>query len=126
MATRRGPRRRLRREAEFDTVFRRGRRQGGVLFLVVALPNGRGYDRMGLAVSRRVGGAVARNRARRLLRESFQRVGPAEDRGLDLVVVARPALVGCRLAEVEREFRERLEELRRAARPGRTRPAPAR
>jgi ribonuclease P protein component len=73
---------------------------------------------MGLAVSRRVGGAVVRNRARRLLRESFRRADSPQGPGLDLVVVARPGLVGCGLAEVERELRERLRQLRRPARSG--------
>lgn len=113
-----GRRSRLRRGAEFDAVFRRGRRQGGALFLVVAAPNGRSYDRLGLAVSRRLGGAVVRNRARRLLRESFRRVDASGSEGMDLVLVARPALVGCRLAEVERELRERVRQLRRPSPAG--------
>jgi len=107
------PRQRLRTGAEFDTVFRRGTRLDGRLFLLVALPNGRSFDRLGLAVSRRVGGAVGRNRARRLVRESFRRVERPPGPGFDLVVVARAPLAGRGQAEVDRELRERVRRLPR-------------
>jgi ribonuclease P protein component len=107
------PRQRLRTGAEFDAVFKQGRRLDGRLFLLVAAPNGRAFDRLGLAVSRRVGGAVGRNRARRLLRESFRRVDRPPGPGLDLVVVARAPLPGRGQAEVDRELRERVRRLPR-------------
>jgi ribonuclease P protein component len=117
------PRQRLRTGAEFDAVFKRGARLDGRMFLLVAAPNGRGFDRLGLAVSRRVGGAVERNRARRLLRESFRRVERAPA-GLDLVVVARPPLARQGQAEVDRELRERLLRIRRRAVPAGEAPPP--
>ena len=107
------PRQRLRTGAEFDTVFKRGARLDGRLFLLVAAPNGRTFDRLGLAVSRRVGGAVGRNRARRLLREGFRRVDRPPGPGFDLVVVARAPLANRGQAEVDREIRERVRRLLR-------------
>jgi ribonuclease P protein component len=109
------PRQRLRTGAEFDAVFKRGARLDGQLFLLVAAPNGRAFDRLGLAVSRRVGGAVERNRARRLLREGFRRLERAGSPGFDLVVVARAPLARHGQAEVDRELRERLLRIRRRA-----------
>ena len=108
-------RQRLRTGAEFDFAFKRGVRLDGRLFLVVAAPNGRLFDRLGLAVSRRVGGSVERNRARRLLRESFRRLPRPRGPGVDLVVVARPDLVGRGQAEVDRELRERVLRIKRPA-----------
>jgi ribonuclease P protein component len=119
-------RQRLRTGAEFDAAFKRGMRFEGRLFLLVAAPNGRPFDRLGLAVSRRVGGSVERNRARRLLRESFRRLESPAGEGVDLVVVARAALVGLGQAEVERELRERVRRIKRPARPAGTTPPPPR
>jgi ribonuclease P protein component len=83
----------------------------GRLFVMIGLPNDRGDHRLGLAVSRRVGGATERNRVRRVLRESFRRLEPAEEGGFDLVVVARAEIVGRKQAEVDREFRDRVRRL---------------
>ena len=90
-------------------------RVAGRLFLLVAAPNRRTFDRLGLAVSRRVGGSVERNRARRLLRESIRRLPGPSGPGVDLVVVARPDLVGRGQAVVDRELRERVLRIKRPA-----------
>ena len=117
MRSRYGRRRRLTSAAQFDAVFKRGARLGGRLFLVVYAPNRVRHHRLGLAVGRRVGGAVARNRAKRLLRESFRRAARAARLGYDLVVVAHQDIVACRQAEVDRELRERLRRIDLAAGP---------
>lgn len=81
---------RLRRKSDFDAAYARGRRLNDGLFTVIAIANDLGEPRLGLAVAvRAAGGAVARNRLRRIIRESFrlnQRALPA----LDLVVSVRP------------------------------------
>jgi ribonuclease P protein component len=102
-------RQRLKTRAAFDRVFRQGRRLDGRLFQLVVAPNGGSEDRLGLAVSRRVGGAVERNHAKRLLRESFRLTEKGERGGLDIVVVAKPEMADRGLAEVRREWQARLE-----------------
>jgi ribonuclease P protein component len=67
--------------------------------------------RLGLVVSKRVGGAVLRNRARRLLREAYRLHQHDLTQVVDLVLVARPSIAGKGFAEVERDF---LITLRRA------------
>jgi ribonuclease P protein component len=101
----------------------------GPLLSLVACDNDLGYDRLGLAASRKLGGAVARNRAKRLLREAFRRHKrtPAPARGEDLVALPRPKLVARSQDEVDREYTDLLRRLagRRAARGRRPDPPPA-
>jgi ribonuclease P protein component len=97
----------------------------GRFFVIVAGENGRGHGRLGLAASRRVGNAVERSRAKRLLREAFRR-SKREGSPWDLLLIAKQALVGRKLDEIERDYRQGLERLRRRRKaqppPG---PAPA-
>jgi len=74
------------------------------------LPGG-STSRLGVVVSRKVGGSVVRSRAKRLLRESFRLHQHEFSEPLDLVLVARPSIAGRAFAEVERDF---LGTLRRA------------
>ena len=74
------------------------------------LPAG-ALSRLGVITSVKVGGAVARNRARRLLRESFRLHQYDLTQPLELVLVARPSIAGKEFAEVERDF---LTSLRKA------------
>jgi ribonuclease P protein component len=88
-------RRRLSRAAEFDAVYRRGRSAASRHLVVYTFPRETGdadEARLGLSVSRKVGGAVERNRLKRLLREAFAELGLAAPRGVDIVCVARPGL----------------------------------
>ena len=116
---------RMVRGSEFRKAFRQGIRLDGPLFLMVAASNGRAYSRLGLAASRKVGGAVARNRAKRVLRESFRRLKTLP--GFDLVLIPKPEILECTQPEVEREYRDRLRRLaaRGPARRGRSSPPPA-
>src|SRR6187401_2211274 len=89
-----GPDARLRSRGEFTAVQQHGRRVAARTLTLLALPNALGHDRLGIVASRRMGGAVARNRAKRRIREVFrqrdQRASATDGRqALDLVVIAR-------------------------------------
>ena len=115
------PSHRLRSAADFERVYRNGKRAGDGLFAVNAHANDSGFARLGMSVSTRtVGNAVRRNRVRRIIRELF-RLRHATLAPLDFVVTSRP---GAREADrpaietsLERLFAEATRKLAAAPAP---------
>jgi ribonuclease P protein component len=104
---------RLRRAADFQTVFQRGTRQERGSFVVLwRRAEGR---RVGFAVSRQLRGAARRNRARRRIREAYRRVREQMAPDVEMVLVARPSAA-------TRPFPDLIDDMRRLAealgRPG--------
>jgi ribonuclease P protein component len=63
----------LRASQDFQNVYRKGKRYEGALITAFVLPNNLSHNRFGITASRKaIGNAVKRNRARRLLRETFR------------------------------------------------------
>jgi ribonuclease P protein component len=98
----------LRSPAEFRRVYAGGTRFHGHLVIAFALPNGLGHHRFGITASRKaVGNAVERNRAKRLLRETFRlSTGALEalDANYDWVLNARRALLDVKLKSSLEDF----------------------
>jgi ribonuclease P protein component len=111
---RRGKRNRLSRSADFDRVYREGRSHASRYLVVYSFPRPSADDdaRLGVSVGRKVGGAVERNRMKRLLREAFWATAEELPPGHDFVLVARPE--AARLADdrgeagIEAELRDLL------------------
>jgi ribonuclease P protein component len=86
-------RQRLSRSRDFDEVYRKGRSVSTRYLVVYSFPRDDDAEsRLGLAVSRKVGGAVARNRLKRRLRAAFDELAPGLRRGHDYVLVVRAGL----------------------------------
>ena len=122
---RRARRQRLSRSAEFDRVYREGRSHASRHLVLYAFPREEADDdpRLGVSVGRKVGGAVERNRVKRLLREAFWALGDALPDGHDFVVVARPDAGDLARRDGEQGIEQALREL--LAKAGYTRPEDA-
>ncbi len=79
----------LRRRADFDRVYARRASASDQQLIVYVCENDLGYARLGLSVSRKVGGAVERNRWKRCLREAFRAIKHDLPDSLDLIVIPR-------------------------------------
>jgi ribonuclease P protein component len=101
------PEERIRRRVEYQRVYDRGTRVHGRLLTLFTLPSERPVGRLGIAATKKLGGAVQRNRAKRLIREVFRRNKPAP--GLDLVVVPKRDMLDASLTAIETEFRQILD-----------------
>ena len=104
----------IRRRAEFQRVYDRGRKVHSRYVTLFALPNDRAMGRLGIAATRKLGGAVDRNRAKRLIREVFRRNKIAA--GYDVVVVPKRELLDASLTALEADYRNNLRRAGAAAR----------
>ena len=85
------PSRRMKASAAFDRAYARRKSASDGVLIVYACENGLPHPRLGCSVSRKVGGAVVRNRWRRLLREAFRLHRGSLPAGVDLVVIPKVA-----------------------------------
>jgi ribonuclease P protein component len=99
---------RLRRGEDIRRVMRHGSRLGQGRVVLYVLPVEQG-TRVACVCGRRVGTAVARNRARRLMREAWRALVPGLRGGFDIVVLARPEIEGAAMGDVLAEVRTALQ-----------------
>ncbi|HSK08116.1 MAG TPA: ribonuclease P protein component, partial [Vicinamibacterales bacterium] len=100
-------------------VYEGGQRMGLRLMTVIVLPNGLPQSRLGVAATRKLGGSVVRNRAKRLVREVFRKADVPK--GLDVVVIPRRSLLEADYRTVEGEFQYALRRASRARGAGQSR-----
>ena len=105
---------RLRHQREFQRVFQHGAKQASPAFVLYVLPTSESHSRLGMAVSKRVGGAVVRNRIKRYIRECFRRCKADLYPACDVVVVARREAAELSYTKLSQHL---LRLLRRCRRP---------
>jgi ribonuclease P protein component len=105
---------RLRHPREFQRVFQHGKKLVAPTFVLSILPTSASHSRLGLAVSKRVGKAIVRNRIKRLLRELFRQHKMFLQPAYDVVFVARREAAAASFEEYTRQFRRLLRRCRPA------------
>jgi ribonuclease P protein component len=114
---------RVRKRREFLAIQRGGRRLPARHFLVVASQGSGESARLGVTVTRKVGGAVERNRLKRAVREVFRRQRSLLPGGLSLVVIAREGATGLAGGAIAAEIEPLFASLAMGDRPVQTSPA---
>jgi ribonuclease P protein component len=93
---------RVRRRAEFERIYKQGLKLGSRFMTVFLLRNGLPTSRIGVAATRKLGGSVIRNRAKRLSKELYRRHKPRP--GLDVVLVPKREFLTAEFATLERDY----------------------
>ena len=107
----------VRKRAEFELIYKTGFKRSGRLMTMFTRERETGPARLGIAATRKMGAAVERNRAKRLVRELFRHNKPGA--ALDVVIVPRREMLDATYERIEAEFRALL------ARPSRAKAAHA-
>ena len=98
----------LRKKSDFDNLYKRGRSVGDRYVVVFYRRNGFEYNRIAYLASKKVGNSVCRNRARRLLRESYRLSKNDCDVGYDTIFIARNSINGKKCGDVTASMRSAL------------------
>ena len=98
----------LRKQRDFSRVYKKGSSRGSRYVVILYKENGLGYTRTAFVASKKVGNAVTRNRARRLMKEAYRSLEPGIAKGYDIIFVARNTIDGCTETEVEKVMRAAL------------------
>jgi len=110
------PAQRIRDGGDFRRLLRKGRRWRGGLFLLYFHPNEYGFHRIAVTTSRASGGAVCRNKIRRVLREAFRCQRPLlqEGKGVDFWVLCRDPVAQQDLAPMREELLRMLRRMEKS------------
>lgn len=94
----------LRKEKDFSAIYKKGRSVGDRYVVLFYRRNGLDYNRTGFLASKKVGNSVKRNRAKRLMKESYRALSDKLPVGYDFVFIARNTICGKGLADVSRSL----------------------
>jgi len=90
----------LTRNREFQRVYKKGKSFVSPLLITYVLKNNKNQVRVGITTSKKTGKAVQRNRARRLIRESYRKLSENVQSGYDIVFVSRAKTCGAKMNDI--------------------------
>ncbi|MGN0666234.1 MAG: ribonuclease P protein component [Huintestinicola sp.] len=99
---------RLKDNKEFVRLFGKGAFVSSGLCTVYYRRNGRNFNRMGISTGKKIGNAVLRSRARRVIRQAYRETEELFPKGYDIVVTARAGSTECKSYEIAAFFRKRV------------------
>ncbi len=105
------PRERIRKKKDFLHLYRKGSRFKGKYFHLIYLANNLTFSRVGVVASRRVGGAVIRNKVKRWMRELFRRNKGCLGFSVDMLIVAKPEMKEAGWAELNEQYLAALKQI---------------
>lgn len=99
----------LRGDRQFSAVYNRGKSTGSRYVVLFYKKNQLDYNRIAFLASKKVGNAVARNRARRLMKESVRSLDLEKKEGYDLIFIARNTIHGVKCKDVKKSILQNLQ-----------------
>lgn len=92
----------LKRNKDFLMLYQRGKTVVSPYVVIYVRRNRLKYNRLGITAGKKVGGAVQRNRAKRVIRAAYREAAPLFPKGIDMVIVARAAIGDIKSTELEK------------------------
>ncbi len=99
------------KNGDFLRLYKRGKSRVHPLIVTYMSKNRQGVRRLGITTGKKIGGAVQRNRARRLIRAAFIELVAELPKGIDLVFVARTKTCYAKMPQIKDAMREHFVEL---------------
>lgn len=94
----------LRRKKDFTTIYNKGKSIGEKYVVLFYRKNGLDYNRTAFLASKKVGNSVSRNRARRLMKESYRELKQNLESGYDIIWIARNTICNLKCADVKKSM----------------------
>lgn len=94
----------LRKKTDFSAIYHGGKSVGDRYVVLFYRKNHLPYNRTGFLASKKVGNSVKRNRARRLMKESYRHIRKELPTGYDFIIIARNTISGKKCADVEKSL----------------------
>lgn len=99
----------LRRKKDFSVLYSKGKSVGDRFVVLFYRKNGLEFNRIAFLASKKVGNSVIRNRARRLMKESYRQLESSVDIGWDLIIIGRNTINGIKCQEALKSLKSALK-----------------
>ncbi|MCH5317595.1 MAG: ribonuclease P protein component [Eubacterium sp.] len=101
----------LKENKDFRRVYYRGKSEASPCLVTYVMKNGQRETRVGITSGKKIGGAVQRNRARRIIRAAYAQLGGSFNANYDIVFVARTRTTQVKMQQVYQEMESHFKSL---------------